>query len=688
MGQEKPFDLVVIVFIFLMAMILEYREAFSLLEDETLSYRQILRTHFGDDAYTSPTEKVIIVYTDEDFYDEYDKYPLRRVDLANIILRLADMGAKVIGVDMLLDFKSAYGEDPTLEKAFSNIDNVLLVSQAEIEGGEYKGLNTSIKQFDDLSENGYSNISANSAISESIVRLRIHKMLYEKYDVWPFAVKAVSMFLEKQPKLQGKSLLIGDELEVQLDHFSDMYIDYPMLPGQGDITANLHDVIGISASGLLFPDDEEELEDLAYFVKDSIVLIGDVSEVAHDEFETPVGNIYGVEIIANSIATILRNGPLKPASLELELFFGVVMLILFLGTRSVQDPLPRNAWSIGAILIFVILTTWLYVVVGLVVSISYLVLAGLISLIGINLRFYLSEMGQKNMIRNMFGQYLSPKVVQGLVDDPSKIQLGGEEREMTAYFSDVAGFTAISENLSPSQLVHLLNDYLTEMCNIIIGYEGTIDKFQGDAIIAFWGAPSIQTDHAKRACLASIDMRNRLVELRGKWRAEGVPELEVRMGLNTGPMVVGNMGSAQRLDYTIMGDTVNLTARLEGANKAYGSELMISEFTYSACSDAIDVRELDRLRVVGKTEPVTIYELLDRKNQTPATFADLVVQFEKGLDLYKSGKFGLAKREFEACLDIVATDGPAQTYVHRCQNYVDNPPGSGWDGVFTLKEKG
>ena len=181
MGQEKPLDRVVIVFIFLMAMILEYREAFSLLEDETLSYRQILRTHFGDDAYTSPSEKVIIVYTDEDFYEEYDKYPLRRVDLANIILRLADMGAKVIGVDMLLDFNSAYGEDPTLEKAFSNTDNVLLVSQAEIEGVEYKGLNTAIERFDDLSENGYSNISANSAISESIVRLRIHKMLYEKY---------------------------------------------------------------------------------------------------------------------------------------------------------------------------------------------------------------------------------------------------------------------------------------------------------------------------------------------------------------------------------------------------------------------------------------------------------------------------------------------------------------------------
>ena len=177
MGKEKPFDRVVIVIIFMMAMLLEYREAFSLIEDETLSYRQILRTHFGDDFLTSPSEEVIIVYTDEDFYAEYDKYPLRRVDLAIIIDRLADMGAKVIGVDMLLDFNSAYGEEPALEKAFSRAGNGLLVSQAEIEGGEYKELNTSIERFDNLSENGYSNISANSAISESIVRLRIHEAL-------------------------------------------------------------------------------------------------------------------------------------------------------------------------------------------------------------------------------------------------------------------------------------------------------------------------------------------------------------------------------------------------------------------------------------------------------------------------------------------------------------------------------
>ena len=669
-------------------MLLEYQEAFSLLEDETLSYRHILRTHFGDEAYTNPSEDVVIVYTDEDFYEAYDKYPLGRVDLSTIIVRLAAMGASVIGVDMLLDFNSAYGEDPSLENALLEAGNVLLVSQGEIADEDYYGLNTAIDRFDRLTENGYSNISPNSAISESIVRLRIHESMYKLYDAWPFAVKAVSMFLGEDILLKDGSLLIGEEVSVQLDQFGDMYIDYPLLPGDGSVTAKLHDVIGLSASDLLFLDDEEELEDLAYLVRDRIVLIGEVAEDAHDEFETPVGNVYGVEIIANSISTILRNGGLAPASLVVETFIALIMLAVFLASRLIQSPLPRNLLSIGAILAFVLLTTWLYVGLGLVVSMTYLLIAAFLSMIVVNVRFYISEMGQKAMIRDMFGQYLSPEVVEDLVEDPAKIQLGGEEREMTAYFSDIEGFSTISENLSPTELVHLLNEYLTEMCNIILGYKGTIDKFEGDAIIAFWGAPAVLDDHAQRACFASIDMNNRLVELRDKWRAEGVPGLKVRMGLNSGPMVVGNMGSEQRLDYTIMGDSVNLAARLEGANKAYGSQMMITEFTYAACADAVDVRELDLLRVVGKTEPVTVYELLERKNQTPGAVADLVEQFEKGLLHYKAGDFVLAKDEFKACLNIVPGDGPAQTYIKRCESYLVDPPGLDWDGVFTLTEKG
>ena len=686
--NQQRFDLVAVVFFFLLAMGLEYREAFSLVEDETLSYRQILRTHFGDGLLTSPSEDVVIVFTDEQFYAEYNAYPLRRTDLSTIILRLKNMGASVVAVDMLLDFNSAYGEDPTLEAALAEAGNVLMVSQAEIKDGQYLGLNTPIDRLKDVTSNGYSNIAPNSAISESIVRLRIHADMVNLFDAWPFAVEAVSMYLEEEPELENGVLSIGSEVEVQLDQFDEMYIDYPLLPSVSGGLASLHDVIGISASDLLFVDDEEELEDLAFLIDGKIALIGEVAEVAHDQFETPVGNIFGVEVIANSIATILRSGPLKAASLGLELLLGFLLLALFLCTRLIQAPLPRNSLSIAVMLLYVLLTFYTYISFGLVFSMSYLLIASVFSLLCINIRFYLAEMGQKTQIREMFGQYLSPKVVEDLVDDPSKIQLGGEEREMTAFFSDIQGFSAISERLTPTELVQLLNDYLTDMCHIIISSEGTVDKFEGDAIMAFWGAPTRQSDHAQRACFAAIDMNNRLIELRVKAVQEGITPLTVRMGVNTGQMVVGNMGSSQRMNYTIMGDAVNLASRLEGANKAYGSGMMISESTYRSCEEDIDVRELDRIMVVGKSEPVTVYQLLSRKNQTTGADADLVDQFSKGLEFYKAGDFRLAKSEFSSCLEIFADDGPALTYISRCQAFADNPPDADWDGVYRLTEKG
>ncbi len=685
---QQRYDLIAVVFFFLVAMFLEYREAFSLIEDETLSYRQILRTHYGDDFFTNPSEDVVIVFTDEEFYAEYDKYPLRRTDLSTIILRLKDMGASVVAVDMLLDFNSAYGEDPTLQDALEETGNVLLVSQAEIEEGEYLGLNTAIDRFNDVTNHGYSNIAPNSAISESIVRLRIHREMVNLFDAWPFAVKAVSMSREEEPELANGVLSIGPEIQVQLDQFDEMYIDYPLLPGVSGGIASLHEIIGISASDLLFVDDEEELEDLAYLVNGKIALIGEVAEVAHDQFGTPVGNVYGVEVIANSISTIIKNGPLKAASLGLELLVGFLLLAVLLCTRLIQAPLPRNSISIAVLVLYVLFTTSLYISIGLVFSISYLLIASVFSLIVINTRFYISELGQKTMIREMFGQYLSPKVVENLVDDPSKIQLGGEEREMTAFFSDIQGFSSISERLTPSELVQLLNDYLTDMCDIILGAEGTVDKFEGDSIMAFWGAPTSQADHARRACFAAIEMNDRLVELRARALQKGITPLVVRMGVNTGTMVVGNMGSKQRMNYTIMGDAVNLASRLEGANKAYGSGMMISESTYRSCEADIDVRELDRITVVGKSEPVTVYQLLNRKNQTTSADADLVDQFSKGLELYKAGDFRRAKSEFSACLDIFADDGPALAYISRCQAYTDNPPGADWDGIYRLTEKG
>ena len=300
---------------------------------------------------------------------------------------------------------------------------------------------------------------------------------------------------------------------------------------------------------------------------------------------------------------------------------------------------------------------------------------------------YISERRQKMYIKNAFSQYLSPKIIDIIIKDPSKLALGGQKKEMTAFFSDLQNFSSISEKLPPEKLVSLLNNYLTKMCDIIIKYDGTVDKFEGDAIIAFWGAPAGQLDHAMLACKTNIEMQKAMVELRKKLKAEGKPELHMRIGINTGNMVVGNMGSAMRMDYTIMGDSVNLAARLEGANKIYGTYSMISEYTYSAVKDEIEARELDRIIVPGKEQPVTVYELLELKGSLSLEKQKIMEIYYQGLNAYKEMKFEKALEYFKQVTDQ-ANDPPSQTYIARCKAFSKNPPPADWDKVFRLIEKG
>jgi len=687
---KSKFDLPVVVVLFGLALLVEYQEGVTIVEDETLSYRHLVRANYGDPDLTAPSQDVTVVYTDEDFYDEYEVYPLRRVDLATIIQRLSQMGAAVIGVDMLLDFNSAYNEDPTLISAIEEADNVLLVSQAEIDDNRgYQKTNFAIPKFSSIAESGYSNISSNSDLAETMVRLRIHPDIAATDNGWPFAVKALSMFTGEAPSLKNHALYLGERQIATLDQHHDLYLDYPSLPRTLDGAGYRarHEIVGIPAGDILFVD-EEELYDLSYLIEGKIVLIGEVAEVAHDQFETPVGNIFGVNIIASEIGTLIKGGPLKAADFWVELLSAALLMALILASTTISAPLLRNGLSVVGLVIFVFVCFWVYARQGLVLSMVPNLGAWVLSIIVVNGRFYLNEMGQKAYIKEAFGQYLSPTVVADLVADPDKLTLGGEEREMTAYFSDIAGFSTFSEGMTPTELVQLLNEYLTEMCDVIIASDGTIDKFEGDAIIAFWGAPIDQPAHARQACYASIDMNNALGGLRDQWVARGLPRVSVRMGVNTGRMVVGNMGSSQRVNYTIMGDAVNLAARLEGANKAFGSDLMISESTYLQCADAVDVRELDVIRVVGKAEPIRVYQLLERKDQTTGVLADVVDRYHKGLALIRDRNFVDAEAAFRACLDLMPEDGPSKTHLARCEAFLVTPPPVDWDGVLELKEKG
>ncbi|HET6346590.1 MAG TPA: adenylate/guanylate cyclase domain-containing protein, partial [Myxococcota bacterium] len=258
-----------------------------------------------------------------------------------------------------------------------------------------------------------------------------------------------------------------------------------------------------------------------------------------------------------------------------------------------------------------------------------------VTFMGISAYGYLTEGREKRQIRQAFQYYLTASVVDEMLKDTTKLRLGGERRVCTVLFSDVRGFTTISEKLSPEELVSLLNSYLTPMTNLVFKYDGTLDKYMGDAIMAIFGAPIGYENHPSRACFVALEMLEELKNLQAGWRAQNLPEIDIGIGLNTGPMSVGNMGSTVRFDYTVMGDNVNLGSRLEGINKQYGTNIIISEFTYAAARQDVHAREMDSVRVKGKKEPVKIYELLGRGAPDPAAQA-LITTFESGIASYKA----------------------------------------------------
>ena len=283
-------------------------------------------------------------------------------------------------------------------------------------------------------------------------------------------------------------------------------------------------------------------------------------------------------------------------------------------------------------------------------------------------------------LKKAFSSYVSPDLVKQIEKDPDKLVLGGEQRELTILFSDIRGFTTFSESLTPPELVKLLNEYLSPMTRIVLEERGTLDKFIGDAVMAIFNAPLDVPEHATHACTAAVRMLQELKELNKGLSARGMNVIEIGIGINTGPAVVGNMGADIRFDYTAIGDSVNLASRLESLNKYYASHILVSEDTKSQVPDDRFVfREVDRVRVKGKHKPIVMYELMIAN-------ADMVPRFEEGLTKYRAQDFVAAKTVFESLAETYS-DGPSRLYIERCAEYLASPPPGEWDGVYTAKSK-
>ncbi|MGL1892301.1 MAG: CHASE2 domain-containing protein [Spirochaetaceae bacterium] len=301
----------------------------------------------------------------------------------------------------------------------------------------------------------------------------------------------------------------------------------------------------------------------------------------------------------------------------------------------------------------------------------------------------ISTSKDKAFIKNAFGQYLSEEVIQDIINDPSKLQLGGEEKEITAFFTDVKGFSTISEKLTPNELVTLLNEYLTAMSNIALEYKGTIDKYEGDAIIGFFGAPAPLPDHATKAVMAAIRMKEMEEKLNKDFAERGMTPtpLQTRIGINSGPCVVGNMGTPKKMDYTMMGSDVNIAARLEGVNKQYGTWILASERTMDKAEDLFLTRRLDRVRVVGINNPIRLYNPICVKDEATTEQLGMVESFEAALTLFEDKQWVKAKETFKKALDFIPEDQTSIRYIQMCDKFLVKQPEDNWDGVFNLTSK-
>ena len=467
-----------------------------------------------------------------------------------------------------------------------------------------------------------------------------------------------------------------------------------------------------------------------------IVVIGVAVEVIHDVKSTPYYNYLGVQQLtpgmethANAIQTVLHKNFISTfggAVTDLSrhgfpiahfLLITLLALIAFFLLDYVNPIIAAVSVFIEGILYFgfvcgAFMNDYGWMFKSLIASDSIAlpgigesyVMPMVAPIVGIGITYVsnilyrvLNEQKDKKFLKDTFGAYISPELIDQMYEEKQEPKLGGNTGYHTAFFSDIQSFSAFSEVMEPEAMVKLMNEYLTEMTNILLDHQGTLDKYIGDSIVAFYGAPVTVEEHELLACKTALAMEKKIVELREKWSHEDdkpdlVHHLRHRVGLNSGPMVTGNMGSEMRMNYTMMGDTVNVAARLESSAKLYGVYIHVAENTYKKVKDEFEWRTLDYVRVKGKKVPVHVYELLSEKGQLDDDTAKMLMIFHEGLELYNAQKWNDALKKFEESATLedefpTRPTTPSKVYIFRCNHFIENLPEKDWDGVWTMTTK-
>ncbi len=618
-----------------------------------------------------PSKDIAIVAIDDKSIAELGRFPWTRIQYIPLLEQLSAAGTKVVLLDAFFSEREKSSVDRAFAAAIRKAGNVVLAVPFDFDKElRVTGSTHSLPEI----ESAAAGIGHINLLPEDDGVNRRNKLLVEADGkLIPSLGLRGAMFAlgEKEFVASPFEISLGKR-HIPVEENYSMWINYTGKPGTYPRYSFTDIVHGRIDPALL---------------KDKVIFMGATALGIYDMRVTPFdNNSPGVEVHATVADDIISGRFIRRTGLEALFDMGLIValgLVTFYLTMRLRLHIAIPAvflLSAG----YVWLSYWIFLQ-GHWVSMIYPPLAAMISLsIGGSFRYLVLDRSAREM-RSMFSSYLSAKLVTRLEKDPDIAKIGGDNKEVTVLFTDIKGFTTFSEKRPPQEVVTRLNEYLAAMVHVIEQFDGTVDKFIGDGIMAYWGAPIEQADHAKLSVACMLAMEKEMERLGAKWKVEGVEPFSIRGGAQSGEVVAGNVGSlGKKMEYTLIGDTVNQAARLEGAAKYYGVDFLIGESTYLMTSDIYRYRELDKARMVGKQVPVTIYELLGSLSEPED---ERLAKFGAALSLYRAQKWEEAGRCFAAILNEIPKDRPSRIYYDRCEYFKGNPPAKDWDGIFNRTDK-
>lgn len=610
--------------------------------------------------------RIVIVAIDDASLASVGRWPWTRSVHAELIRRISKAEPAVIAYDVNFSDRQSDSEDADLASAMIDAGTVVLPTEVRfIDKVSYDTART-IRPISVLSSDavrtGFSNITPDN---DGIVR-RVPLFSTDTHGTGLIRAFGYESATVLERALKTENAPIDDERR--------LIVAFSGSPGESFPRVSAKDVLDGKVSDEVF--------------KGKAVFVGSTAPDLHDEFLVPTSNgvlMPGVEIHASLANALLTRSWLVhfPTNITMMILFGLGLLFgLFV-------PFIRMRWSLlfsFVVWVGFIVASFIAFDRGWILDVVWPTLTIVGSFSGIVAEQRVTAERERRMMRHVFSQYVSPSVVESIMRDPKGLTLGGERRRMTVSFVDIRGFTTLTEHMDAAELVEMLNDYLDRMTKIVFKHEGVLDKYIGDAIMSFWNAPFDQPNHASLAVHAALDMRAALRQM-NRARLFGGGEWKVGMGINTGDMIVGNMGGEGHAAYTVIGDSVNLASRLESLTKEYGVSIFIAQETADELHGEFLLRRVDRVRVQGRTEPVTVYELVESMDHAETWQKEMVRVFEEALDAYTSRHFDEAASLFDAFRSAHPEDVPARVIGDRARTFCTKPPPDAWDGTWVYTRK-